>query len=307
MRYFDAHCDTITKCMEKDEGLWSNSCHIDLLKALEFSAYAQVMAIWINDDIKGSEASERFFATYEYFSSQLEKLADKISVCRSANDYHTALLMKKVPFFLAAEGCHVFGGNIDNIGRLYDMGVRICTITWNADNELASGCMSPNDKGLSALGRRMLSEMIKRKIIIDLSHIGERGFWDIVSLGGACICSHSNLKSVHDHPRNITDEQFRALAGTGGGCGINLYPAFIGGNGFEDIYRHVERFMELGGEDSLFIGADFDGVDSLPDGIRTVKDIGALYDFFIRKNMGIDLLDKLFYRNLERIITSAIG
>lgn len=307
IRYFDAHCDTLTAAEAAGDGLYRNSGHIDIARAGGFSGYAQLFAIWLSDGLKGEEAVNYFEKIYRYMTFQAGVNADRLSLVS-----HRAALLKaeeeeKIALILSIEGGHGLGGRIENVARFHSMGVRLITLTWNGENELACGCFGRKNGGLTPFGQKVLEEMRRLFMIIDVSHLNERGFWEVMEGGGNIIASHSNSAAVCPHPRNLTDEQFLALVKNGGGTGINLYRAVVGGReGIDDVIAHIEHFLSLGGEDAIFMGADLDGIDQPPYNIDDISHILRLYEGLLKRNYKEDLLEKIFYTNLRSIVLRAL-
>lgn len=143
---------------------------------------------------------------------------------------------------------------------------------------------------------------------IDLSHASERTFWDVMEISRRpVLASHSNSAALcSDFPRNLTDAQFEALVQCGGGAGLNLYPDFLGLT--RDIgacCAHIEHFLALGGEKALFMGADLDGMDDLPEGITGVESVEKIYEALLRRGHSEDLVRDIFYNNLMDILERA--
>ena len=187
----------------------------------------------------------------------------------------------------------------DDLKKLYAMGIRMIAPTWNFSNQLASGIMEDTDTGLTPLGREIITEMDRLGIILDLSHISEKSFFEASECTKRpLVASHSNLRSVAFHKRNLTDEQFMVIKNSGGVCGINLYPPFFG----EDISRlkdHIDRFLALGGENNIALGCDFDGVDDLPNGISGVQDLEKIIKSLPYSEK---IKEKLTHKNFLRVI-----
>ena len=267
MRIFDAHCDTVTEMYGKKQPFSKNNLHIDLERMKKYEGFAQVFAIFTAPENR-ENAKEYENELIDLFYSEMQK--NGVAICRSYSDFKAA----KSPYkaFLSIEGAEGITETGDLL-RLKERGVFMIAPTWNFKNRLACGAMEKEDTGLTGLGKRVVSEMDRLGIILDVSHLSERSFYDAVSLFKKPVCaSHSCLKSVKDHPRNLTDEQFVIIRNSGGVVGINLYPPFLG----DSITAQIDRFLSLGGEDSIGLGCDFDGVDALPCGIRGVEDMESL-------------------------------
>ena len=156
-------------------------------------------------------------------------------------------------------------------------------------------------RGLKSFGKRMVEEMNELGMIVDVSHLSDGGFWDVAKIATKpLVASHSNAKEVCKHPRNLSREQFEAIKNSGGLVGLNFYKAFLNDVPekacMEDVIRHAEYFLSLGGEDVLSLGGDWDGAD-LPDDMPGLAAIPDLYELFLRKNYGESLVQKLFYGN----------
>ena len=201
---------------------------------------------------------------------------------------------------LTIEGGAALAGKLENIKKLRAVGVRMMTLTWNGENELGYGCLATGSGGLKPFGRVALQEMEKNGVVADLSHASERLFYDVAETAGRpFIASHSNARRICNHPRNLTDAQFCIIRDRGGIVGINFCRSFLRADenaGFADILSHTEHFLSLGGENTVCIGSDFDGTD-MPDGIKGIADVEALYTYFLRHNYRETLLRKIFFEN----------
>ena len=267
MRIFDAHCDTVTELYEKKQSFSKNNLHIDLERMKKYEGYTQVFAIFTAPENR-KNAKEYENTLIDIFYAEMQK--NGIAVCRDFSDLVSTKTQYKA--FLSIEGAEGIT-EISDVSRLKKRGVFMIAPTWNFKNALACGAMEEEDSGLSMLGRKVVAEMDKMGIILDVSHMSPKSFYDAAAIFKKPICaSHSCSKSVKAHPRNLTDEQFLIIKNSGGVCGINLYPPFLG----ESITAHIDRFLSLGGEDNIGLGCDFDGVDSLPRGVSGIEDVEML-------------------------------
>lgn len=296
--YFDAHCDTITA-----QGyLRVTNGHLDLTRLQAYAPCAQVFAICCTEDMPGGYQ--------EYFPlllRQLEENRDMVKLCRCADDIRSAAEEGKIAALIAAEGAEHFGCSLDGLRDAYDRGVRSVNITWNHDNAL-SGAAMDSGRGLTAQGRAFAREAQRLGVILDVSHLSDRGFWDLLEISEKPIyASHSNAHAICPWPRNLKDEQFTALAERGGGAGLNLCADFLGlGRDIDAIVAHLEHFLSLGGEKAVFLGTDFDGIDETPAGIRGVEDMQTLYNTLLRRNYPEALVNDIFYNNLLSIMERAL-
>jgi membrane dipeptidase len=159
----------------------------------------------------------------------------------------------------ALEGAAPLGGDPARVEQFYALGVRVIGLTWNSRNEVAVG-LHAGDGGLTAAGRDVLEAMARCGIAVDVSHASPATFWDVAkAVDGPFIASHANARSVHDHARNLDDDQLRALRDAGGLVGVVFYPAFVGPLpvSVDHVLDHVEFLVERVGIDCVGIGADF--------------------------------------------------
>lgn len=300
MNIFDLHCDTIGECANKKQELFDNSLQLSLQKGAAFSGWCQFFAVWMPDTKRNAEAFAYFDRVYEYFLVQVDKNSNLISFCKSGADIACAMREKKRAALLSIEGGGAIGGRIERLREMYARGVRMMTLTWNGSCEIGDGCGVPNAQGLTDFGKHIVREMERLGMVIDVSHLSDRGFYNVAE-ETTCpfIASHSNSRSLCNHPRNLTDQQFQVLSACGGLVGINLYPEFLGpekDKGCEMVYRHLCHFLELGGEDTVALGTDFDGAE-MPEDLQSVDRLTVLREYLLDKNLPEKLIDKFLFKN----------
>ena len=305
MKYFDLHCDTPSIILSKGESLTENTGHVSLAYAEDFSIYAQFYAVWIPSGVFGEEAFNQFVKTYEYFIGQIEKNGN-LKLCLSHEDLTSARKTHMHAAFISVENAAALGGKITNVKRLYDMGVRLMSITWNGNNELADGVGDDNAKGLTAFGSSVVKELNSCGMIVDVSHLPEAGFWDVCEVAEkSFVASHSNASAICGHRRNLNDRQITEIVNRSGLIGINIYPTFLNdGNSANigDVIKHIDYICSLGGQDVIAIGADLDGVGDLPEGIENLSDMAKIREELLRKNYSEQLADNIMYNNAETFI-----
>lgn len=276
MKFFDLHCDTITECYLKNKKLKTNDLDISLDKAKCIDEWNQVFAIWMPDEYRGKEAEDYYEKVYAKFREECKAVKGAI---------------------LAVEGGSALGGKLENVEKLARDGVKIITLTWNKENELASGCFSEKDEGLTAFGKEAVKKMVNFGITPDVSHLGEKGFYDLCeTIDSPFIASHSDVYSLNPHPRNLKDEQIKIIIERKGLIGLNFYNKFLGdGNSVQKLLAHAEHILLLGGEDVLCLGSDFDGC-TINEEIKGIDKMPSLYDAFSSR-FGKTLADKIFFEN----------
>ena len=315
--YFDAHCDTGTKALRSGEGLRSNRIHLDLTRLGAYAHAAQVFAVFSrprthdwragyeNDSPAGALAAHGTDCL-SALVRELERNADLVMICRSADDARQAAAQGKVAAFLAVEGAELLGSSVEGLRSAYEKGVRLVNLTWNYRNPLCG--TNQTGGGLTEAGRVFVREAQALGVAVDMSHLSDEGFWDCLELAEKPILAgHSNARALCPHPRNLTDGMFSALAKAGGVAGLNLCPAFLGEDpDVETCFAHVEHFLALGGEKAVCLGTDFDGIDHTPRGIAGVQDMGAIYECLLRHNLPEDLVRDIFYNNLFSYLERAL-
>lgn len=310
MKLFDLHCDTAGECYNKKIPLSDNNLHINLCKGEVLDEWCQVFAIWIPDELRGENAFEYFVKVLENHGNEIKKNSDKIKLCQRFSDIEEAVKSKKCAAITAVEG----GSPFAEKGAIFiakEYGVKLITLTWNAENELGYGCQSGSDSGLKECGKTLLRNMRDLGIVADVSHLNRAGFYDAVSSGARVIASHSDCESVlmktrkdsedkfFSCRRSLDDEQIKLLVECNGLIGINFCKSFLGDesdDGFDAVYRHISHILDLGGENILAIGSDFDGCNINPE-LAGVDKIPDLYAYLNGKGMDFSLLDKIFFDN----------
>ncbi len=290
---FDAHCDTPDKWMQNDR-----ACAFDFESATQYKQYIQVLAVWID----GKKVTHPNAYTKDALSL-IRKKCGRIPIIKTSKDIDR----KEIAVLLGVEGGEALEGKLENLQILYNQGVRLMTLTWNWPNEIGEPAITRENIGLTAFGKQVVCEMNRLGMAVDVSHLSERGFWDVLEITQKpIIASHSSAKAICSHDRNLTDMQFAALVKNDGVVGINFYPQFLGGNDIEDILRHILHFMELGGENHIGFGSDFDGVDVLPSGMRGNADIYKIIDIMLRHNIREDIVRKVAFENMKRYFTAVL-
>lgn len=307
----DAHCDTITTIMEENEQLKENSCHIDLKRLKKYDGFVQFFAAFISPEYAKMGALRRATDIIDRFYNEIEINSNDIMLCCSYNDIFNAVQSKKVAAILSIEGGEALEGSISALRILYRLGVRAITLTWNYRNEIADGVADAETRGgLTPFGRDVVREMNKLGMLVDVSHLSEAGFWDVIQkTSEPIIASHSNAKKICGHRRNLTDEQLLALKKNGGVTGINLCPDFICSEGkakMKNVIEHIEYIAALTGEDTLGLGADYDGIDETPEKLEGVQCIEGLFNELLMLNYSEAFIKKLAGENFLRVIKKVL-
>lgn len=316
-RIFDLHCDTLDRlalhCIMPEAGfmaedaaipahrmqsLADNDCHIDLQRMARGGyAWCQCFAAFIPDDI-GVEGGYRVFDTVRrYFEGQLAQHAALVEQVRDARDIRSIVDAGRCAAVFTVEGGSFIGEDTDRIHEAADAGVKMLTLTWNDKNAIASG--NKTGDGLSHFGREAVRVLEQRRVAVDVSHLNDRSFWDVLDAAQRPVAaSHSNARAVCGHPRNLTDDQFRAIAERGGIVGLNFCQRFLTDASHatrDDVLRHVDHMLELGGERVLALGSDYDGCD-VPAWLAPAEKVGDLHTLF-SEQFGTRIADAVCFEN----------
>jgi len=283
----DAHCDVLCKLFLRPDIGFTDEAGLDvnLQRLMQAGALLQCFAVYL------PEAAEPH--SFGHVLRQIQLFHDKVLqhpemvFVRTADDLRRTVPGKRIGAMLTLEGADGLQGQPELVRTLFDLGVRCLQPTWNYANWAADGVLEPRNAGLSVRGMRLVDECSRVGMILDMAHLGERGFWEAASrYGRPFIVSHANARAVCDHPRNLDDLQIGAVIQSGGLIGITFVPPFLhssGTAGIDDVIRHIEHICALGGERHLMLGSDFDGIDRWVNGLRHPGQIHALIEALERR------------------------
>jgi len=361
MRVIDMHCDTVSKLFGKrDKGknaeLRKNRAHIDLLRMKKSDYMIQNFAMFVYMGKSGKQKEpldpwEQVCSLYGLYREEIEKNSDLIAPVYLFSDIAANEAAGKMSAMLTVEEGAVCKGELEKLRELYQMGVRMLTLTWNFPNELGypnmnrkqgeiahrarlalkkCGQDSPEYEkiytaareaceayahtpetadGLTETGKEFVAEMERLGMIPDVSHLSDRGFYDVLSVAKKpFVASHSNARAVCPHVRNMTDDMIRRLAGRGGCMGLNFCADFLeekpvgqkNPGTVEAVVRHAKYIVNVGGIEVLGLGSDFDGIDTHEE-LRGAQSMERLWDALKKGGFSEEQLDKIFWRNVLRV------
>ena len=308
---FDFHCDTALALLGDDlnqaGSLRKNNGHIDLERAGQLGGYAQCFACFTTDipellqGILPIVLFERELATIQ---REVDKNNDLSSIAYSAEEIEENRALGKMSAILTLEGTAGIDYNPGLLEDLWAIGFRVSSLGWNEKNPLTGSNVTGG--GLTDLGREYVKEAQKLGMRIDVSHISDEGFWDIMKITEAPIlATHSNSRAVHNHSRNLTDDMFRAIRETGGVAGYNTCRDFTGENpDLDTVCDHILHFMELDPEGKhIALGGDLDGVETMPDGFDGVQSYPALARHLLNRGLTEQNVMDIFWNNAIRVMT----
>ena len=302
---FDLHCDTALELLGWDDrperSLRSNNCHIDLQRAGKLAGYCQcftcfttpAMEEWMQ--VSSVSVFEKEIAILQ---KGLWENRDVLAQAYTAQDVEENLQKGIMSAIFTIEGPAGFGFDPALLENLYQNGFRITSLGWNEKNPLAGSNVTGG--GLTDLGREYVKEAQRLGMIVDVSHISDEAFWDIMDITQApVVATHSNSRAVCGHSRNLTDEMFMEICKTGGVAGFNQYDAFVGENAdLNKACDHFLHFMELDPEGKhIALGGDLDGCESLPKGFSGVESYPDLADMLLVRGLSEDNLYDIYWNN----------
>lgn len=315
---FDLHCDTLDmlamrECepyrsygLDPDDpdfrDLGRNRCAIDLQRTEDY-AWCQCFAVWVPDVYRHHEAYDFYVKARDFFYAQVAQHSNRVVHVRDARQIDKILAQGKTAALLTLENATPINHSVKAVGKLARDGVKMVTLTWNGRNAIGSGFET--EDGLTTFAREAIRAFEDERVVLDVSHLNDASFADFLDVARRpFVASHSNSRAVCDVPRNLTDDAFRAIRDAGGLVGLNFYNRFIAtreegrqgeGATFDELAAHAEHFLDLGGEDALCLGSDWDGSD-VPSWLSSCDMVGELYRRFCNR-FGARIATKVFFTN----------
>ena len=302
---FDLHCDTALALLGRDMNtpgsLRKNELHIDLERARELPGYAQCFACFTTPfmrDWHQVAPEDVFRAEMDVMMHQLALNQDWIAQAFTAEDVRENYKKGLMSAILTVEGPAGFGFDPEVLETLYQAGIRMSTLGWNEKNVLTGSHKTGG--GLTELGVAYLKECQRLGIIVDVSHISDEGFWDIMKhTEKPIVASHSNSRAVCGHSRNLTDDMFRAICESGGVAGFNQCAPFVGEKpDLDTVCDHILHWLELDPDGKhIALGGDLDGCDELPAGFEGVQSYPAMARRLLERGVDEALLRRIYWEN----------
>lgn len=335
MKVADMHSDTLLELnfrrqRGEDAGILKNELHIDLEKMKKGDYMLQNFAMFAHmENLKGViSLPEYAFMLTDIFLTEMRKYPDQIGIVKSYKDIEENIRMGRMSAMLTMEEGAICEGKLEYLRIFYELGVRMFTFTWNFANELAwpnrivpgaldsTGLTAPGkfipetEKGLTEKGFEFLAEMEKLGMILDISHLGDKGIYDVIEHATKpFVASHSNARAVCGHPRNLTDDMIRGLAEKGGVMGMNYCPAFLRERenwsspesvSLDDIVKHIRHIINVGGIECIGLGSDYDGTN-ISFEMKGAADLPMLEHKLRQAKFTEDEIEKIFYKNVLRV------
>ncbi|HIZ70442.1 MAG TPA: dipeptidase [Candidatus Atopostipes pullistercoris] len=324
MKYIDLHADTILPILQQgeDASLYENSnTHIDIKRLQKGQALAQCFAVWLPDgDFDLIDVDSRFNPSnpeedLEYIDLAVNRLnqeikqhSEDIAWAKNSTDIRQNDKDGKISAILTLEDARAINHSLENIERFYKQGFKIIGLLWNQENCLGfPNNTDPkiNQKGLKPFGIEAIQYMEELGMLVDVSHLNDGGIADVLTYAKKpVLATHSNARSIANHPRNLIDEHIKGIAESGGLIGLCISPRFLRGSGnestIEDMIRHLDYILDVGGEDVLAIGTDFDGTSGNFE-IGSPKEMPKLFEHLEQHHWPLERIEKLAHKNALRV------
>ncbi len=311
---FDFHCDTALALLGEDlnqaGSLKKNTLHIDLERAAKLGGYAQCFACFTTPfmeewyHLSPVVIFERQLATIQ---REVSKHSDWIAIAYSPKEIQENLDNGIMSAILTLEGTAGFGYDPELLEDLYTVGFRISTLGWNEKNPLTGSHQTGG--GLTDQGKEYVRQAQRLGMLVDVSHISDEGFWDIIHMTNApVIATHSNSRAVWDASRNLTDDMFRAICETGGVTGYNACAEFTGEKPTMDtICDHIFHFLELDPDGThIVLGGDLDGISQMPDGFEGVQSWPVLAQRLLERGLDAQTVRNIYWNNAIGVMERAV-
>ncbi len=309
-RLIDGHCDTV-RLFEHKKNIYdfrrkNGIGHLDLPRLKEAGVMMQIFALYIEEEYKPVGSLKRSLALLDLLRRNFDCCRNSIKVINNQADLAALEGENRVGALISIEGGEALEGEAATLRMLFQLGIRGLGLTWNQENQLATGVGNGvGGKGLTGLGRKVVREMNRLGMIVDLAHINERGFYDAITLSSnPVIVSHANARSLCDHPRNLSDEQLKELAAVGGMIGLSYCPDFVDEKKatVDRLLDHFVHVAEVAGVDHLGLGSDFDGIEKVIPGLEEVTNVPALVEKLGGRGFSPDEIEKITAYNFLRVL-----
>ncbi|WP_303798006.1 dipeptidase [Alicyclobacillus macrosporangiidus] len=308
-RVADAHVDVLWRMLDEGAAFHGDSeLRASYRRLWRGGVCTQVFALYVPPHRQSGTQLEQVLTCIDLFYRGVVR-AGQVAPVRSREELRQARERGELAALLSLEGGGCLRGQTALLRVLFDLGVRGVGLTWNDANELADGCREPRGAGLTEAGRQVVREMARLGMWLDLAHLSDAGMSDALALtDGPVMASHANARAVHAHPRNLPDEVIRELIRRRGWIGLVFEASFVAPlerASTEDVFRHLDHILDLGGEDCVGFGSDFDGASHPLPGLADAADYAPFAEQVVAR-YGRDLGEKILWRNFERFLMESL-
>lgn len=304
----DLHNDVLEKVVNGyDLGKWNAYNHSDLPRFYKGGVDVQFMALWVSPTNYPNNPFLQTLKMIDSFKVQLNRYKNLFAHAKNSSELDSLTKIGKFAAILCVEGGHSIENDIYKLDSLYKLGVRYLTITWNNSTSWATSAQDPQaaTKGLSDFGREIIRHMDSLGMLIDVSHVGPKTIDDILETTvNPIIATHSGVRSLRNHYRNLTDQQIIKIAQKDGVIGVIFYPPYLTSSStatINNVIAHIDYIKNLVGINYIALGSDFDGVDRVVVGLEDVTKFPNLTEALLRKGYSIPDIKKIYGENILRV------
>jgi len=309
----DGHCDSLINFVNNDRTLDapSEGGQWDIQSARHTGVALQFLAAFIETKYKPGRSLQRGLQLIEGAHRFIANHPDKVFLVQAKLDLEQIPDPTRLGILLSVEGGEILGEDLFMLDVIFKLGVRALGLTWNQRNALAAGVGEPDTHlKLSNFGQEVVQRMNRLGMIVDVSHLNEAGFWHVLEVSKDPIAAtHSCAKALCAHPRNLTDQQLRALGRHKGVVGVNFYPQFLKETGAvtrTDVVRHICHIAEVAGVETVGLGSDFDGIEETPEGLEQVADYHYLLEDLMKIGFSTHEVEQIMGRNFMRLLSDVL-
>lgn len=309
MKVIDTHCDALLKLQtdyrqnmrfsggaEEINYLNSDTLDTNLERLQAGQVKTQFFAVFIPPQLPDNEKWQHALEQVDLFYTEVLSQENVVHIKHLSEIKN--LKEHEIGAVLTLEGSDAFGNDLVKLRTLFRLGVLSLGLVWNNANLVADGVGENRGAGLTNFGFEVIKECNAHDVLIDVSHLNVAGFNDIIDKADRVFASHSNARALHDHPRNLYDDQIKAIFEKGGMVNVVFMPGFIGEGDIiiDDLIEHIEHLIKLGGEDHVGIGSDFDGIATF---VKDLEDAGKHQNLAsaIQDKLGTEVAEKITHRN----------
>lgn len=287
MKIYDLHCDVLYKLAKAESPIsFTDSPFLQANKErLEAGKVAlQVFAVFVSEGFPKEKQFMEAVRQIEFFHTEIVGKHDNVVAIYKWDQLET-LQDGQIGAVLSLEGLDMIDGDIEKLKLLLSHGVKLVGLTWNGSNVVADGAAEESGTGLTSFGEEVVTLLNERNIIIDVSHLSEKSFWDVLPKAKWLMASHSNARAICDSNRNLTDQQLKALIERDSPIHIVYYPQFINNSelnvDMSNLVNHVNHIVSLGGEHLIGLGSDFDGISEFVDGLEDASKTQSFVNYLL--------------------------
>ena len=307
----DGHIDTLVAVDRQHRSLATRSDvgHADVPRLVAGGVDVQFFACYIEPQFKPDRGLQRVLQLIDRFYRELGGCPDLAAPAADYDDIVATVAAGKLAAVLSVEGGEAVGYDLANLRLLHRLGVRVLGLTWNQRNAIADGVgETRTGGGLSNFGVEVVREMNRLGMVVDVSHLAEAGFWDVLEVSTKpVLATHSDARALCDHRRNLTDGQIRALAAGGGAMGMNFAPDFLSATGqasVATVLDHIDHIVSLVGPGHVGFGSDFDGIGTPPAGLEDATRLPAITEGLVARGYRDEDILAILGGNFLRVLAA---